>query len=75
MKMLITFPTLLVLLQKLLGLVHLRRQIRATASVWMVQEHELPMVLPYFILGERPFTLVNMSAIFLRQIGQGIYLS
>lgn len=51
----------LILLQKLLRLINLRRQIRTAPPVGMIQQHQLPVILAYLVFRQCPFP-VHQSA-------------
>lgn len=49
------------LIQQLLGLIDLCREIRATASIRMVQQHNRPVGLADFVLGDGPLTAHHLA--------------
>lgn len=49
------FSSPCVLLQQFFRLVDLRSQIWTSSSIWMIQEHELSVILPYFLSSKHPF--------------------
>ena len=51
----------LVLLQELLRLVDFGGQVRASSSIGVVEQHELPVVLPYLLLGQSPLAVPGIS--------------
>lgn len=54
----ITYPS--ILLQKLLRLIDFRRQVWTSSSIRVVQQHKLPVIFPYLVLGQHPLTIVNL---------------
>lgn len=48
-------------LQELFCFVDLRSQVRATTSVRVVQEHELTVILPYFLFRQHSFAEASVS--------------
>lgn len=49
------------LLQQLLCLVDLCRQIRASSSIRMVQKHHLPVLFPYHVFRDSSFSAIGIS--------------
>ena len=48
-------------LQEILSLINLHSEVRTPASIWMIKEHKLSVILPYLVLRERPFTAAPIS--------------
>ena len=54
----INYPS--ILLQKLLRFINFRRQVWTSSSIRVVQQHKLPVIFPYLVLGQHPLAIVNL---------------
>lgn len=50
---------ILILLQEFLRLIHLGSKVRASSAIWMVEQHQLSVVLPNLFFREIPFAVVE----------------
>lgn len=69
------FGYLSILLQEFLRFIDFRRQVWTSSSIWVVYQHKLPVVFPYLVLGQSPFTMHHLVKDGLLNLYKNIHLS